>query len=93
MKARITLKTDKAYLCYKKLKARPSFRDRRILGTFERFLFKESVLSKKRDLPFIVEVTCLNMIIGEQIKFPEPIREAYNKLGCEEGKDYELGEV
>ena len=91
MKVQVTLKTDKAYLCYKKLKKQPTFRDRRILGTFERFLFKEVVISREEELPFIINVECLNYIIEERINFPQPIRDAYNKLGCIEEEDYTIG--
>jgi len=82
--------SEKAYLCYKQLKKQPSRRDRKILGTFERFLFKEKVLTEDKELPMIIRVNCLNDIIAGKIDFPEPIREAYIKLGCKEGEDFTL---
>ena len=90
VKIELFLWSEKAYNCYKQLKKQPSRRDRKILGTFERFLFKEKVLTEKNDLPFIISVDCLNDIIADKISFPEPIREAYIKLGCKEDEDFTI---
>lgn len=90
---RVVIYTERGLNAYDELKRKANFRERKILSTYEKYLFREEEEVIRGTLPFIIRVECLNFFVAKKINFPEPIKTAYKQLGCKEGVDFDVVKV